>query len=97
MKNGIKFIIAVIFLITITGYFFGGGLENQVENEMNKIEVKVAEDAIKQYEIAKRNGYAIDAYVQAGLVAASFLQADDEENYRKWKQIEEQEEKNVGL
>lgn len=64
---------------------------------MQKIENQVAADAVKQYEIAKKNGSAMDAYVQAGMVAAAFLQAKDEENYKKWKKIEEEEAKNVGL
>ena len=97
MKNVIKFILAVIFLIFLIGYFLDGGLENQLETEMDKIEIQVAEDAIEQYEIAKRNGSAMDAYIHAGLVAASFLQAKDEDNYKKWKEIEKQEAKNVGL
>ena len=78
-------------------YFFDGGPESQAKTEMNKIENQVAEDAIRQYEIAKRSGSAMDAYVQAGMVAAAFLQAEDEANYKKWKEIEKEEAKNVGL
>lgn len=81
----------------MVSYFFGGGLESQAKTEMEKIENQVAEDAISQYEIAKRAGSAMDAYVQAGIVAAAFLQAEDEINYKKWKKIEEEEAKNVGL
>ena len=78
-------------------YFFGGGLENHAQNQLTKIETQVAEDAIKQYHIAKNNGSSMDAYIQAGLVTAAYLQANDEENYKKWKVIENQEAKNVGL
>lgn len=97
MKNLIKYILVIVILIVAMSYFLGGGLENQVKAELNEIENQVAEDAIRQYEIAKRNGSAMDAYIQAGMVAAAFLQAEDEINYKKWKVIEEEEAKKVGL
>ena len=52
------------------------------------VEYKVADDAVKEYEIAARQGDRMQMYVQAGLCAAAFLQAQDEPNYRKWKDIE---------
>jgi len=39
----------------------------------------------------------MDAYVQASLVAAAFLQAEDEANYKKWKEIEKQEGRRAGM
>lgn len=39
----------------------------------------------------------MDAYVQAGLVAAAYLQIKDEVNYEKWKEIETQLAKKIGL
>ena len=82
---------AVFGLLVAAGfgwYFFGGGQERVVEQEINKIEQKVAADFVKQYEMAKRNGTAIDLCVQAGQVAAGFQQAGDEPNYARWKKIE---------
>lgn len=49
---------------------------------------KVCDDAVKQYEIAKRNGSPIDACVQAGFAAAAFLQAKEESSYAEWKRTE---------
>ena len=71
--------------------------EQKVQKEMQKVENQVANDAVKQYEIAKKNGSAMDAYVQASMVAAAFLQAKDEENYKKWKEIEKKEAKLAGV
>jgi len=71
--------------------------EDQVQKEVNNISSQVARDAEKQYEIAKKNGEDMDAYIQAGIVAASYLQANDEENYKKWKKIEKEAGKKVGL
>jgi hypothetical protein len=78
-------------------YFLGGGVEKQAARDMDRIEVQVAEDAVRQYEIAKRNGTAIDASVAAGFVAAAYLQAEDEANYQRWKKIEEEENKRAGI
>lgn len=97
MKKSLKIIIGVIVLIIALGFMFGGGVEELANQELQKIENQVAADAVKQYEIAKKNGSATDAYVQAGMVAAAFLQANDEENYKKWKKIEQEEAKNAGL
>lgn len=68
-------IVSLIVAVGIGWYFFGGGLEKQAAKDLRQLYDQVAEDAVKQYWIAKRNGSAIDACVQAGLVTASFLQA----------------------
>jgi hypothetical protein len=52
------------------------------------VEKSVATDFVKQYEIAKKRGGAMDACVQAGVVAAAYLQAKDENEFKKWKAIE---------
>jgi hypothetical protein len=96
-QSGIQAIVGLVVGIGILLYFFGGGLERDAEKEMNRIEQQVAADSVRQYEIAKRNGKAMDAYVHAGLVAAAYLQAEDEANYRKWKSIETQEAKKAGM
>ena len=90
-------IVGIIIAIGVIWFYFGGGLEKQAAKDMQKIENQVAADAVKQYEIAKKNGSAMDAYVHAGLVAAAYLQAKDEENYKKWKEIEKQEAARAGM
>ena len=52
------------------------------------MENKVADDAVKEYEIAKRSGTKMDICVHAGFVAAAYLQAKDEDKYREWKATE---------
>lgn len=79
---------ALLLLAAGGWYYFGGGLEQQAARTMEDIEDKVAADAVVQYGIAKRNGTKIDACVHAGLVAAAYLQAKDEAQYRQWKQTE---------
>lgn len=50
-----------------------------------------------QYGIAKRNGSDIDACVQAGMVAAAYLQAENEAGYQVWKQTEKADCAKAGL
>lgn len=57
----------------------------------------MANDFVKQYEIAKREGDKMQVCVQAGLVGMTFLQAQDENNYRKWKQQEREDCLKVGI
>ena len=73
----IQGVIGLIFGIGMLWFFIGGGIEN-----------KVAKDAEAQYSIADRNGTAIDRCVHAGIVAAAYLQAQDEKNYQIWKSRE---------
>ncbi|MEB0262297.1 hypothetical protein [Mucilaginibacter sp. 10I4] len=85
----VKTIFILIVLIAAIWYFAGGGQEAVVNNQMQKIENKVALDAEKKYYISERQGDKIQIYVQAGMVAAAYLQAKDETNYAKWKAIED--------
>ncbi len=96
-QNIIGVILAIIITIIAIWYFWGGGLEKQASKDMRQIEQQVATDAVKQYNIAKRSGNAMDAYIHAGLVAAAYLQAKDEANYRKWKKIEKQASAKAGM
>lgn len=47
-------IIGVLVAVAVLWYFFGGGLDAQVANDMQDIHNKVASDAVEQYEIAKK-------------------------------------------
>lgn len=97
MNASIRSAVGVIMFIILIWYFFGGGLDSHVKTEMDKIENQVAAEAEEQYNIAKRNGTPMDAYVQAGIVSAAYLQASDEVNYQKWKAIEKVEAKRAGI
>ena len=92
-----KTILFVVIIIVGMSYLFGGGMDKQVANDMQTIENQVANDAEKQYEIAKSGGDKMQTYVQASLVATAYLQANDEVNYKKWKAIEKQEAENAGI
>jgi hypothetical protein len=96
-KNPLGVIVVIIAAIIGIWYFFGGGLEQQAARDLKNIEIQVAQDAEKSFQIAVEGGDAMDAYVQAGLVAAAYLQANDADNYKKWKEIEKTLVRKVGL
>lgn len=58
---------------------------------------QVARDAVVQYRIAARSGSVIDRCVQAGMVTAAYLQAQDEANYASWKAVQRRDCKAAGV
>jgi|SRR5580765_3978684 hypothetical protein len=66
-------------------------------SSLSDIRQKVAADAVAQYNIARRQGDPIQICVQAGLVAAAYLQAQDESNYQQWKRSEKNDCKSAGF
>ncbi|MGA8276847.1 MAG: hypothetical protein WB784_01430 [Rhodanobacteraceae bacterium] len=57
---------------------------NENSTAAERVKNQVAADAVEQYEIVKKSGSAMDLCVQAGMVAAAFLQAKNESQYRVW-------------
>ena len=64
---------------------------------MADIHNQVANDAVTQYEIAKRQGDPIQVCVQAGLVSAGWLQAKDEARYVAAKATEKADCARAGM
>jgi hypothetical protein len=70
-------------------YYFGGGLEKQADQDLYRIETKVAQDSVQEYEIANRHGSKIDICVHAGLVAAAYIfRPKMNRIYQRWKSVE---------
>ena len=90
-------ILNVLIVGGVMWFFFSGGLEKQAAKSMRRIQNQVAADSVAQYGIAHRNGTAMDRCVQAGMVTAAFLQAQDEPNYQQWKTIEKNDCRSAGL
>lgn len=85
-SNAFAALISVAIFAASLWYFFGGGMES-----------KVADDAVKEYKMVKRNGTRMDICVHAGLVAAAYLQAKNEDEYRRWKATEKSDCAVAGL
>lgn len=96
-NNAAQSIVTVILFGGLLWYFFGGGLEKQAAKDMQNIQNQVAADSVAQYGIALRNGTAMDRCVQAGMVTAAFLQAQNEANYQKWKAVETKDCASAGV
>ena len=93
----IKALLSLVVFGGVLWYFYGGGLDMQVERDMQQIHNQVALDAVAQYNIAKQSGSSIDACVQAGLVSAAYLQAQDQASYARWKDVEKADCRRAGL
>ncbi len=93
-----KNLAAIIFLLFIAIFIFAAvTCESNTDAAMDDIHNKVSDDAVEQYNIAKKQGDAIQTCVQAGLVSAAYLQAKDEVKYNEWKAVEKQDCKVAGL
>lgn len=81
LKRGATGLVAFTLLVLWGWWYFGGGLTSHVEDE-------VVQQALEQYEIAKRSGDPIQTCVHAGMVTAAYLQAKDEAKYQEWLAVE---------
>jgi hypothetical protein len=72
-------------------------LEERRDSMMANINQKVASDAVARYRIAARQGDKIQICVQAGMVAAAYLQAQDEHEYTSWKGIQKADCAKAGM
>jgi len=73
------------------------GCDATVKAQMDAVYDQVSSNAIEQYNIAKEQGDPIQICVLAGMVAASYLQAKDQENYDSWRAVEISECEVVGM
>lgn len=71
--------------------------KNPTRSGMDKIYYQVVQDTVDQYNIAKKQGDAMQICVQAGLVSAAYLQAKNQEKYNEWKSIEKADCRVAGL
>ena len=86
-----KIVTALALAITLTG------CDQAVEAQMDSTYDKVSSDMVEQYDIAKKQGDAMQTCVQAGMVSAAYLQAKDEAKYNEWKAIEKTDCKAAGI
>ncbi|WP_374349153.1 hypothetical protein [Chitinimonas sp.] len=96
-QYNVGIILVPLVIIGFGWWYFGGGQERAVQNQMQNVERKVVNDAIKQYDIALGANKALDACVQAGLVAQAMLQAKDQPGYEQWKKTEAHDCKIAGV
>jgi hypothetical protein len=100
--------VLIVVLVVFVGAYAGGSIINRIptpseeqaarsQQMLQDIHNKVASDAEAQYRIVLRNGTRIDICVHAGLVAAAYLQAQNEAKYQQWKSTESSDCKLAGV
>ena len=97
-KLGWKEVVGLLIGAALLIWFFHGGvLLKLAEPQMNEVHAKVVSDAVEQYEIVQRKGDAMSKCLQAGMVAAAQLQAKNEAEYGRWKDVESVDCKAAGV
>ena len=75
-----------------------GGCDALVDRQMSQIQTRVATDAENQYQMILNNGGSnMDRCVQAGLVSAAWLQAQNQEKYNHWRALQTADCARAGL
>lgn len=94
----IKTLAALAFLVIVIAIIAAVGSGTKTSDEISEeINIKVVDDAMNQYIIAKKHGSMMDRCVQAGLVSAALLQAKAEAQYAEWRPIEKADYKKAGV
>lgn len=88
-------VLVLLFSVAVSMFFAPGA--PLVQAQMKSIHQQVAEDSMRQYNIARQHGGPMDVCVQAGMVAAAFLQAQQESQYASWKATESADCARAGL
>ena len=80
--------IIVILIITIAlTVALVIGLDINFNNKRHDNYNQLALDAVEQYNVIKKTGEHAKICVHARIVAASYLKANDQAKYHKWKEI----------
>lgn len=61
------------------------------KDAINSAHKAMIDSSLRQYEIVKRQGSAMDACMQASMIQGAYLGAEDEANYSKWRVIAERD------
>ena len=94
LKIAIGIVLAIVIIVVIIG---AAASSKSGKATLREVHNDVAKDAIDQYEMAKRNGTKSEICVQAGFVAAAYLQAKNEPEYARWQTIKKTDCRAAGL
>lgn len=99
-SDGVSGLIAFCVVVALFVWFVPDGcsepgwfepdetMAERIFGKENAYDIEKAEDCVKKYYIAGRSGYHDDAEDEARMAASYYLDAGDEANYRKWKELE---------
>jgi len=69
----------------------------QVEQDMKNIAIQVALEEERKFKLVNENGSNMEMCIHAGTVAAAWLQTENSERYKQWKEIQKKMCKAAGL
>lgn len=79
-RDGIKSLLTLVCIGVGVWWFYGGGGENSF-----------LKDELRKYDFAVANGQHDDASGHAVIIAQIYADKGDSENYRRWKDVADQE------
>ena len=85
---------ACVAIVVVAGRH---GIQRLLDAEWAHVNRTVIQQQLQQYEITRRSGDAMAQCVQAGLVRATYLQAQDEVQYQEWAYIEQVDCQRAGV
>lgn len=89
MKNAVKLFCGILGAYLIFNLMRAADPNSpESQKAMNDIHIKVANDAVKELELAMKGGDQAEICVRAGIVSAAYNQAHDEKNYLLAKKLE---------
>jgi hypothetical protein len=86
--QGLLEVTALIVVATAVIYLSGSSQQTQAANNNEKIADQRVVDQIKKFQMAGQGGNVMEICARAEIIAAAFLQANDELNYKHWKEVE---------
>lgn len=86
----VKFSLGILLLSLV-------GCTSPEQKELEDVHREVIKDAIAQYEAIKKSDDKIEVCVYAGMVTAAYVQANNEKEAKKWKDIEDVDCKRAGI
>lgn len=90
-------VIGVLLAGGMVWWWLSGGWVETSAPATQQIFTKVSNDAVRQYEMVKRQGDPIQICVHAQQVAAAYLQAQDEVGYSQWSATAKSDCKRAGV
>jgi len=64
---------------------------------MKNIAIQMALEEERKFKLVNENGSSMDMCVHAGIVALAWLQTENSERYKQWKEIEKKACKAAGV
>ena len=67
---------------------FNKEIDNIIDKEVTKFQYDLIEGEIDKFNFAVKHAEPVEVCMQAGVIVQFFLNAKDEKNYKKWKEVE---------